>query len=498
MTTKKVNTTPITGAEGQQPPGGIPPKQPNTNAEKKEIQTSFLDYNGWLFEEVYHDGVASFACWDGQQVSYCDRVVAPTVEYVPILDDRITKQVISLPQKAQDYGNTVNLLDEIRAFIHKYADISPADEYWCSWYVLHTHIYDKLRTSPLLRFIGDIGCGKSRCLETIGGLCYKPISMSGAITIAPIFRMIETFKGTVIIDEADWSRSDAQHFIVKILNNGFQQTSTVTRCKPNNPCEIDAFSIFCPKVLATRYGFNDQALESRCIIVRMEETGRDDIPTLLNPTMYANQLAIRNKLLMFRLKNLASTSIEEIDLPIDDRRVRQTVMPLAQPLINFPDELTRLKQLVIDFAKENVKVRADSPEGLVVNALIQIVDSGEKVITSDDVSKEIAKASGNPTKTGMTASRVGTILRSLGIDRELKRVNGVPKRVIKIDNVKLTKLKRKYVIPLEGQTNDNEADVLDGSRYARNARNGNSDTEPSAEGKEADDDDDDGWDSSPI
>ena len=98
------NLIPIPDNDGQQPPGGIPPKHPNPNAPMKEIQTSFLEHDGKIYEEVYKDGEASFACWDGQNVTYVDSISTPQAIYVPITHPLISTGAISLPQQAQDYS----------------------------------------------------------------------------------------------------------------------------------------------------------------------------------------------------------------------------------------------------------------------------------------------------------------------------------------------------------------------------------------------------------
>jgi len=70
------------------------------------------------------------------------------------------------------------------------------------------------------RVRGDAGSGKSRFLLAVGSLCYKPIFASGASTVSPIFRLIDTFRGTLVVDESDWRQTDEKAEVVKILNNG--------------------------------------------------------------------------------------------------------------------------------------------------------------------------------------------------------------------------------------------------------------------------------------
>ena len=55
---------------------------------------------------------------------------------------------------------------------------------------------------------------------TVGSLCYKPIFASGASTVSPLFRTLDLFRGTLVIDEGDFRFSDEKAEVIKILNNG--------------------------------------------------------------------------------------------------------------------------------------------------------------------------------------------------------------------------------------------------------------------------------------
>ena len=88
----------------------------------------------------------------------------------------------------------------------------------------------------------------------MGGICYKPIFASGASTVSPIFHLLDSFKGTLIIDEADFRWSDEKTEIVKLLNNGNVRGMPVLRTRISQEREYNprAFSVFGPKIVASR------------------------------------------------------------------------------------------------------------------------------------------------------------------------------------------------------------------------------------------------------
>jgi hypothetical protein len=166
----------------------------------------------------------------------------------------LAHEVVLFPSEPVEYKTEEDLVSEIRAFIHAYADVSPLFETIASHYVLFSWVYDSFNELPYLRVRGDTGSGKTRCLMTIGSLCYKPIFASGASTVSPIFRILDSFRGTLIVDEGDFRFSDEKAEIVKILNNGNARGFPVLRSEATNGGkEFDprAYSVFGPKMIAT-------------------------------------------------------------------------------------------------------------------------------------------------------------------------------------------------------------------------------------------------------
>jgi len=55
----------------------------------------------------------------------------------------------------------------------------------------------------------------------VGSVCFRPVSASGAATPSPIFRILDRFRGTLILDGADFKDSSAWVEMGKVLNNGY-------------------------------------------------------------------------------------------------------------------------------------------------------------------------------------------------------------------------------------------------------------------------------------
>src|SRR5262249_57482113 len=102
-----------------------------------------------------------------------------------------------------------------------------------------------------VRLGGGGGGGKRRLLLSVGSLWYKPIFASGASTVSPLFRILDAFRGTLIVDEGDFRFSDEKAEIVKILNNGNARGFPVLRSESTGKREYNptAYAVFGPKLV---------------------------------------------------------------------------------------------------------------------------------------------------------------------------------------------------------------------------------------------------------
>ena len=166
----------------------------------------------------------------------------------------LTSGCVLLPSAVTDFGDKQLLLAAIKAFIHRYVDLTPMFEDIAAHYVLLTWVHDAFNELGYLRVKGTWGSGKTRFLLTVGSLCYKPFFASGASTVSPIFHILHEFGGTLVLDEADFRFSDATADLTKILNNGNMKGLPVLRTMTNRHRELNpqAFKVFGPKLIAMR------------------------------------------------------------------------------------------------------------------------------------------------------------------------------------------------------------------------------------------------------
>lgn len=322
--------------------------------------------------------------------SYVD---LPTGErLVPYAADNnlITSGCVLLPSEVGDFRDKGDLVEGLRAFIRRYVDVSPVFEEIAAHYVLLTWVYDAFGELPYLRARGDYGTGKTRFLLVIGSLCYKPFFASGASTVSPIFHILDAFRGTLVLDEADFRFSDTTAELTKVLNNGTVDGLPVLRTMSNRHRELNpqAFRVFGPKLIAMRKSFLDPALESRFIT---EETGgrplRADIPIHMPPQMKEEARALRNALLAwrFRARHVVHSDASRL-IEGAEPRLNQSALALLS-LVDDEGARNRIRSTLLH---EYDSVKAERSESLEAAMLAVLMEAMEKCSASAVPISEIA------------------------------------------------------------------------------------------------------------
>ena len=263
-------------------------------------------------------------------------------------DNNILKHnVVLLPSDIEDYDDEKELIAEIEDYIDRYVDLKEQTVQLASHYVLLTWVYDRFNELPYLRLRGDFGSGKTRFLQVIGSICNRPIFASGGSTVSPLFHLLDTFAGTLILDEADFRFSDEKTDIVKILNSGNVKGTPILRTMATKAGEFDprAFHVFGPKIIAGRKPYQDPALESRCITIECR-TGKIDpnIPINLPDSQLDEARGLRNKLLCYRFRNFQST---KIDPSVHDRDLDNRINQVYAPLLSIASSRSA-RQAILD------------------------------------------------------------------------------------------------------------------------------------------------------
>ncbi len=427
------------------------PKEPKKKkVEVSEISRIIDKENKIIVEQVYDEKNGCRFCVynhkDGK-IKYVKSYTHNGKKYVPIVGEEINKGAVLLPSEAAQYINDKTLDKEILEFANQWLDAPEEIMRFGLWNTKVSYVFENFHTLNYLRAQGDTGTGKTRYLDVWGHLHYKPIFTTGTTTPAPLFRIIDKWRGTIVMDEADLRKSDESEQIIKILNNGFEKGKFIMRCDQQDASKLAFFDPFCPKILSTRRSFTDKATESRCITYITAVTDRKDIPLNLNEEFFERTLQLRNKLLMWRFKNYFEID-KNIDFDLGDiePRVKQIVGSYISLFSTDEKQMEDFKKYIQTYQEELIVERQSSFDGSIVEAISKLLEKGLIEFDAKDIIEE-GKFTDRNGKV-MNPRGLSSSLKSLGFKKsEVKKVLGKTKRCIPIEQNHLDKLFKRYGFP---------------------------------------------------
>ena len=378
--------------------------------------------DGSLVELVHDPAVRRTALVHGGSAGW---TVVPSIDagtlgrlvpYSPT-NNLIASGAVLLPAKPEPFGTPAELVLNIATFLHRYVDLRPAFERIAAHYALLSWVYDAFNEVPYLRLRGDFGTGKTRALLAIGSVCYKPFFASGASTVSPIFHTLDTFSGTLVLDEGDFRMSDEKAEVVKILNNGNMRGMPVLRTMQDRQKEFNprAFNVFGPKIVATRGLYEDRALESRFISEAMGGRPlRDDVPLNLPDTFFEEARALRNQLLAYRLEYRFRVGI---DPSVEDRALEARTNQVLVPLLSIVEDAElrdELRRAAATAEADRLAERSSTPEAHLLSVLRDMLAEPERsVLPIREIVPRFIAEWGAEYRRPITHRWIGTLLRRL-------------------------------------------------------------------------------------
>ncbi|MEM2150957.1 MAG: bifunctional DNA primase/polymerase [Candidatus Bathyarchaeia archaeon] len=322
---------------------GIEARGEEEKPKKKVIRAAFVELpDGRLAEEAY-DGKQAFFLVYNPQTDGVERLESIELEdciYKPIESPELEHRTVLLPSDIEEYGSEEQLLNDLLEYMNRWHEPpNILSRLLDAYYVIFTYAKDLVPQLPYLRCLAPWGRGKSTWLDVVGSVCYRPIILAGSDTDKSIVRRLSLWRGTALIDEADFGDTSLYAFIIKILNIGFdRRKGWYYRSDENNPKAVIGYYVYGPKLLATRSKFKDVALESRCLTF----VGRENVkpvPLFRMERFLEETQRLRNKLILWRFRNYHK--IKELAAQLEEPGI-------AEKLYDGADRVSsRVKQIIL-------------------------------------------------------------------------------------------------------------------------------------------------------
>jgi Protein of unknown function (DUF3631)/RepB DNA-primase from phage plasmid len=169
------------------------------------------------------------------------------------------------------------LLGELVTKICEFVALSDHDAIAVALWIMHAHSHDTAFHSPRLAITSPTPrCGKSSLLRCIGRLAPRPLATSN-ISAPALFRIIETARPTMLVDEIDQVDEDKRRELVGIINSSHCRLDAcvIRTVAVGDNHEPRAFSTWAPIALAA-IGRLPITWIDRSIVIRMKRRAKDE------------------------------------------------------------------------------------------------------------------------------------------------------------------------------------------------------------------------------
>lgn len=390
---------------------------------KKEICIGKV-FGSAIFEQIQNTtGKMSYALYQEMQNGIWELDTRPEYEHcVPL-----QKTPLTHPTEPQEYESEQQLYNNVKAYIYKHLDVlNPHGYDILTAFVFSTWLQEIFDFTPYIGFFGRQETGKSRGLEVLKELCFRAWHTT-SLTTATLYRLIEKFNPTLLIDESEFLASQEKKELIGLLNSGQRRGVLVPRMKGEDSQDFDFYNTYSPKALSGTQELR-KTTTSRMIMFTMTRNIRP-IPRTLNKQ---DGLKLRDQLLMWRFRKIsdmknamtleqklagtelkAATEFKELE-PLSGR-LYELIFPLY-----YSTPTQEARNTILEFAKEleQTKLTAEKTElaSTIFEAILNLKHQAQRnLILLKDIARYINVS--QPLENWIPEKTVGRKCSQMGFEK---------------------------------------------------------------------------------
>lgn len=237
--------------------------------------------------------------------------------------------------------NGAEVAKQIEAVLNKYMVLPEHSPTAITLWVLFSYVYDEFDCCPILAAVSpEKRCGKTSLLSLLTAFCQKVLSASN-ISASAVFRSVEKWQPTLIIDEADTFIKHNDE-LRGVLNSGHTRAtaSVIRTVQKGKKFDVERCSTWAPKAIAL-IGKLPDTLADRSISVKMRRKRADEKRERIPYSKLTDQLeTLRKKIARWA----ADADLQEVTAPdkLDDRAADNWMPLLAiADTIGWADKATK-------------------------------------------------------------------------------------------------------------------------------------------------------------
>ena len=184
----------------------------------------------------------------GVRVSVLDKEVAKAR---PVRQEDIGRALLfDEPEPCPEPVNGARLLDDLVAMFKRFIVLPVHAAEALALWVVFTHAIDAFQVAPILLLTSpEKRCGKTNLLGLLARLCKRSLSTSN-VTAAALFRAVEAWEPTLLIDEADTFLANSEE-LRGVTNSGHSRDTAFVIRTEGEDFHPRRLSTWCAKAIAT-------------------------------------------------------------------------------------------------------------------------------------------------------------------------------------------------------------------------------------------------------
>jgi len=196
--------------------------------------------------------------------------------------------------------NGAELLNDIAATYAQYLVLPAGAADAMALWTAHTHCTEAFVHTPRMHlYAPEKSCGKTTGLGVIATMAARPLRTEN-MTAAVLFRLVESHKPTLLLDEVDSYLNNAEE-LRGLLNAGHRRGAKAYRCEGENNT-VRGFAAFAPAALAG-IGALPGTLHDRSIVVRLVRARPREIRARFDERHTKRETELRGKLMRWTTDN---------------------------------------------------------------------------------------------------------------------------------------------------------------------------------------------------
>jgi hypothetical protein len=345
--------------------------------------SNFSVPGGKYLEEIIQDGIECFVLYDSNTNTWeiVNDYLYGDIPIKPFIIPDEMKEAVIFPNGVEEYGTLLELQKEMDSFaLEEYDPVDNKDLYGLhvilcltSWIAPPWQRNMAEKFIPILNARGSSETGKKRYLTVKRWLTYHSLYALKTMRVPTLFRAIAPLDGTLILDEADMNDSNLNAELVEFLNSRCDGVP-IPRFSSDTK-KVDWWKSFGLTIMATRQGFSDDGLESRCVVMPTATTDNPGNYHLIPPKEWVEKgKRLQRKLLLFRLRHMKGEMPTQLMLPnISSFRVRESLLIIQGLKDEDKTLMARVEYLAKELQERIIKERSASPEGLILNVIYNVL-----------------------------------------------------------------------------------------------------------------------------